>query len=442
MNVLDYISPQYCIGCGICAYSCPSKHLEIRHNSLKQLKADRTKNKCNPKCNLCLKVCPFSDLSENEDQIGNLLYSKVINIKHQQDIGYYLNTYVGYSPTKKDRNSGASGGMTSWILKELLKRKEVDAVALVEKRAQIPYFKYTICNDYQKVSSYSRSAYYTNNIDTILTKIYDDKRIQNIAITALPCISKAIRNSILIKHKKDSKIRFIIGLVCGQTKSHNFSSYLAKKHELPILDEIDFRIKKKNRTNGNFGVNLKAKTQIKEITFSSFAKEWSFGLFTPNPCNFCDDIFAETADIALMDAWLPEYKDSDKGENLIVTRSEYFDNLLKKIATIEEIPVQRVLQSQKEVIINKRSFITERLKTAHSNKKYIPQKRDHLFKKAPCYAKAMIRTKYILSSISDELWINSNENYDSFSLKLKKYKILMLIALVINKIGNLYKKKK
>lgn len=442
MNILNYISPQYCIGCGICAYNCPTKHLIIRHNKLNQLKAEATENKCNSKCNLCLKVCPFSDLSKDETQIGELLYKKNTDIKYHPEIGYYLNAFVGYSPVEKDRKSGASGGVTSWLLTELLKRKSVDAIVLIERKAQTPYFQYTICDNYQEISSYSRSAYYTNHIDTVLTEIYNNDKIQNIAITALPCISKAIRNSILSNSKKGEKIKFIIGLVCGQTKSHNFSSYLAKKHELTTLESIDYRVKKENRPNGNYGIVMKEKEREKEITFSSYAKEWSFGLFTPNSCNFCDDIFAETADIVLMDAWLPEYRESDKGENLIITRSQFLNDLIKEVPTIKEESTQKVIQSQKEVISNKRSFITERLRLARTYEKYTPPQRAYLLKKTPYHAKMMVRLKYNLSSISDELWISSNENYKSFSQKLRKYKILMFIALIINKIGNLYKKRK
>lgn len=38
-------------------------------------------------------------------------------------------------------------------------------------------------------------------------------------------------------------------------------------------------------------------------------------------CDFCDDVFAETADIALGDAWLPEYVQDGNGTNVVVTRN-------------------------------------------------------------------------------------------------------------------------
>lgn len=33
----------------------------------------------------------------------------------------------------------------------------------------------------------------------------------------------------------------------------------------------------------------------------------------PRACNYCDDVFAECADVTCMDAWLPEYSQDHRG---------------------------------------------------------------------------------------------------------------------------------
>ena len=43
---------------------------------------------------------------------------------------------------------------------------------------------------------------------------------------------------------------------------------------------------------------------------------WHYQYFKHNACNFCDDVFGETADITFMDAWLPEYVRDYKGTSL------------------------------------------------------------------------------------------------------------------------------
>ena len=39
---------------------------------------------------------------------------------------------------------------------------------------------------------------------------------------------------------------------------------------------------------------------------------WEYGYFKYKACDFCDDIFAECADITVGDAWLSRYKKDGK----------------------------------------------------------------------------------------------------------------------------------
>ena len=50
--------------------------------------------------------------------------------------------------------------------------------------------------------------------------------------------------------------------------------------------------------------------------------------FKYKACDFCDDVFAETADVVVGDAWIPKYL--TQGNSLVVTRSSLFDSLINK----------------------------------------------------------------------------------------------------------------
>ncbi len=78
---------------------------------------------------------------------------------------------------------------------------------------------------------------------------------------------------------------------------------------------------------------------------------WVTGLFKANACDFCDDVTTELADISLGDAWLEPFNKDGKGTNVIVTRSELADEIIREgmkndELSVEPLSLQRFLSSQ------------------------------------------------------------------------------------------------
>lgn len=438
MNIASYLPSEFCIGCGVCVSVCPTKHLRVGFENNK-LKVKENSNNCVDSCSMCISVCPFSNESYNEDHIAKLLFSdNSIVYQYRKEVGYFIDSYVGHHPNIKDRINGASGGVTTYILSKLFELKLIDAAIVVNKNNGIPYFSYKIIRGIDELHTTCRSGYCAIHVDEVLDELKLDSTINKVVITALPCISKGIRNACKKNKILNTKIKYIIGLVCGQTKSNNFANYLSKKNNIE-LQSIDFRTKKEGRPNSNFGVKLRSETECKEITFSSYAKEWSFRLFTPNACNFCDDIYAETADVVLMDAWLPNYQNRSEGDNLIVTRNKEIDAILKQTDSLARIGINDVIMSQSYVIKQKREIILDNLRFSKSEHKYIPNKRLHLFKSPNFLSSYLNYIKLFFSRNSDNWWIDDNEDYKIFKKRLKSYKIRVFIALILNRISGLIK---
>ena len=49
--------------------------------------------------------------------------------------------------------------------------------------------------------------------------------------------------------------------------------------------------------------------------------DWGAGFFQNPACDWCDDVVAETADIAFGDAWVEPYSSDGRGTNVVVVRS-------------------------------------------------------------------------------------------------------------------------
>lgn len=433
--MVSEIPHDVCVGCGACVGVCPMQHLAIGYDDINLLKVRERDNVCLEKCSICTSVCPFSNGCNNEDSLGRELYGDILGINNRIECGYYLNSYVGFHPNEDKRFNAASGGLTSYVLAHLLDTHQVDAAIVVGRReGDKPYYASTLVRNSEEVYRCTRSAYYAVHVGETLREVIVDKSITSVAIVALPCLCKAIRNACKENAVLRRKVKYVIGLVCGQQKTHNFADYLGKKNGLSTLTSIDFRTKKLERPNGNYGVKLKNKELENEITFSDYSKDWSFKLFTVQACNYCDDIFAECADMVVMDAWLPEYGTSDKGENLVVTRSAELDSVIKSIPGVQEIGIERVLQSQSSVIQNKRSAIVVALSQLKSKQGIKLTKRPELYSPPSIWERVLYRAKYSMSVNSDRIWHETNRNIANFNKKLRGYKLVLYSGLILNKI--------
>lgn len=116
-----------------------------------------------------------------------------------------------------------------------------------------------------------------------------------------------------------------------------------------------------------------------EVFFSKgMGEAWLNRWFTINACNYCDDIFAECADIVCMDAWLPEYWSDPNGHNLVIVRSpKIFQTIIGGIQReqlkLKDISIDDVIRSQNEVIYGKRVLLSYRLNLARKQGKIRPQ---------------------------------------------------------------------
>jgi coenzyme F420-reducing hydrogenase beta subunit len=203
------------------------------------------------------------------------------------------------------------------------------------------------------------------------------------AFIGLPCFVKAIRRL----QQQDSlfreRVKFCIGLVCGHLKSAAFADCFAWQMGIQPgeLKEIDFRVKLPNRSAGDYGVYSKGQSHSDtRPTRELVGSNWGFNFFRNSACDFCDDVFAETADVAVGDAWLPGYEIDGAGNSVIVIRNPAIGDLILNgintnrlnlnVATQEEISL-----SQAGGLRDRREGLGYRLARKVSHKLWHPVKR-------------------------------------------------------------------
>ncbi len=388
-GISDVVSQGYCVGCGACSAQCGADQaVEVKFNSYGLYEPDLSQLTLGGDIEKDLsKVCPFSDFAADEDQLGQELFAASGTLKNPK-LGYARGTYAGYAIKDDLRSSGSSGGMGTWLATRLLRDNLVDAVIHVKAVSSGTgdnLFEYRVSESVEQARQGSKSRYYPITLAQVIEQVKEqDKRY---AFIGIPCFTKAMR--LLEREDELLKSRVVahIGLVCGHLKSRAFAESMAWQMGISPdnLISYDFRKKLDNGKANAYGVEARGIVdgQVKSITSpvrELFGYDWGVGVFKPKSCDFCDDVMAETADITIGDAWLPQYVADDQGTNLVVVRSELFADLLQRgIAEGEvhcdELSAEQAIASQSSGFSHRREGLSYRLWAADQRREWRPQKR-------------------------------------------------------------------
>lgn len=91
-------------------------------------------------------------------------------------------------------------------------------------------------------------------------------------------------------------------------------------------------------------------------------------------------MFAETADVVLGDAWLPEYVQDSYGTNVVVTRNQDIRQLIVNARTegrleMDDLGVEKAVQSQDAGLRHRKRGIVDRLNFETEADRWVPIKR-------------------------------------------------------------------
>ena len=416
--VSEVASKNHCIGCGVCTAICPQSVLQMHiapsgNYEVRQIPG------CDERCDLCLKVCPFYQKDGFEDALNRKIYADLPN--QSGDFAKFLNTYEFYKKDEAQRLSSASGGAGNFIFNALFENGLIDyaicaqsvdsasfsasqSTAMVQGTAEpqstsaeqnfkedasqnleqssdvsqnleqnrdAALFKFAVIKSAGDLERTKKSAYYPLSLDEALKFIAAHDGAY--AISALPCFAKALRLICEKNRRIKSRVKFIIGLVCGQSKSANFARKLANNAfgEEVSLASADFRHKIAGASAMSFGFKFKDVRGREAVDDRSSSAEfyWSSRAFTPLACNRCVDVFAKCADAVLMDAWLSPQVGDFRGSSLVITRDERIDELFKNSGEFCESISPALVQSSQQSVVDTKNEIF--YGTKNPLKKYI-----------------------------------------------------------------------
>lgn len=368
IGVREVIREGFCIGCGTCTVQSPSARIEF--NQFGELVAN-IQGATVDELALMDKACPFSTVAPNESELSNKAFGSENTQGFGHEIGWYTGLYAGHSEVY--RKSGSSGGIVSWALSDLLTTGVVDQVLVVGKSDNDErFFDFKAISDPADLQTTGTSFYYPVSFDKALKHILDNPG--RYAITGVPCFHKALRQLKEFNPLIAERVVVQIGIVCGQMKSAFYLEYLDRKagKNSPLVDAC-FRRKDEHSRADDYlfeGTYKNSSNQLetRSVRNMEIGANWAMGLFKPRACDFCDDVFAETADISVMDAWLDQYIQDGKGTSLVIARTNAAKTLLEngkvtKALHLDNVSERDVIESQLGGLNHRRAGLRYRLLT-------------------------------------------------------------------------------
>ncbi len=335
-----------CVGCGACVFRAPDAGARMMLDRHGELKPTGPEAWMAHRSGEFARLCPFSPSAADETTIAQALYPDAPQIDSM--IGRFESAYVGYAAQGQFRAEGSSGGLVSWVAAELLRTGLVDGVAHVgavdSPGGGEPFFRYRISRSPEEVCRGAKSRYYPVEMSGVLSMI---RAVPGrYAVVGVPCFIKAIQ----LLRREDPVLRervaFTLGLFCGHMKSARMVESFAYQAGVRLEDvrQLDFRVKDPQRPANWYTVEftLRDGRTLRHDWFHLAEGDWGSGFFQNAACNFCDDVVAETADIAFGDAWVEPCSSDGRGTNVMVVRSARLRELIDRAVAEERLRLEHV----------------------------------------------------------------------------------------------------
>lgn len=400
-----------CVGCGACTVITGGE-IPVALNAYGIWQASPGAASA-PAQEMGSRVCPFADESPDESVLSAEYFG---DLALDSRVGRYLGAFAAQVNDDEYLLGSSSGGLTSWILTQLLERDLVDGVVHVGAGRGEGLFSYVVSYTPEELVARRKSIYYSTTLTDALLSIRGDAK--RYALVGVPCFITAGRHLTNEDEVLRSQLRFFVGLVCGHLKSAAFAQLLA--WQLGIAPEelatVDFRVKNPNRNAGSYDFEAISRSGERRLapTRSLLGGNWGLGFFQLEACNYCDDVFAETADIVLGDAWLPEFVNDWRGHNVVVTRHPVLAQIVDDgvaSGAIGRYPLgpNRVAESQSGNFRHRRQGLALRLFDDRDAGRWTPRKRVSPSSDIPHRRQQVVRARRELSRESHELFRASVE---------------------------------
>lgn len=382
-SINDVVKGGFCVGCGGCA-SLAESGREMQLNDLGLYQPEVTdRDRAEISDQAARTICPFLGEGPHEDELASRFGGP--DAQPDRKLGWYRGLHAGYATSGNWRQNGSSGGLTSWILSELLSAGLVDGIIQVRENLtdrSRPGFEFCISRTQADLSASAKTRYYPIELSQVVKLVRETPG--RYAFVGVPCFNKTLQRIARQDEIVGERLKFFVAIICGHLKSSRFGESLAWQLGVKPgeAQAINFRHKIAGRPANGYGfsaTNELGETRVAPM--STFAgHDWGLGMFRLKACDYCDDVVGETADVSFGDAWLPKFSADSDGTNIVIVRNPIIEKILQEGAkggaiALEPLSAADMVKSQDASYRHRRDGLAYRLYLDDRAKRLRPLKR-------------------------------------------------------------------
>jgi len=422
--ITEIVAKDLCSSCGVCAGFCPSSALSMKLRENGNLVPHVDAERCRVKCHLCLDICPFSNGVHNPRKINVELFNGASKSKHNEDIGWYTRSVVGFRGGGGLRMASSSGGLVTWCLEIFLKKELVTRVAVVRlaQNHDNGFFEFYAASSVDELRASSGSIYHPVEISGIIKEIQSNEQ-ERWAIVGVPCLCAAIRNSPRLR----KRVPFVLGMACGMYQNTFYTEILLSQSgvDREHIENIEYRRKSGGGTPSDYRFRgTDNRGPGREIPYHGLPFYLGIhAFFRLNACNFCMDVFAEAADACFMDAWLPVYRQETKGTSLVVLRNSELSELFYQGQSVGELHLEEI--DPKEVVLSQRGHVRRKRELIYMRRE-VQVPKDAILIKPTIMEKVNWWLEKRTQTRSKRAWAEYGRKYGRFTFWLALSDVLLM----------------
>lgn len=320
-NLGDVVDWRLCLGCGACAYVCPSKKIELVDVPDEGIRPKLSGSDCGT-CTDCLDVCPAVgiDLTEAARRPDILKESF-------EAFGPILEIWEGHAADPEIRFKGSSGGALTALSLHGLTGERMAGVLHIGQNPLDPARNSTrLSRSREELMVCTGSRYAPASVCDRLDLV--ESADAPCVVIGQPSEISALAKVIVKKPALACKVGLTMSFFCAGSPATQGTLELMERYKVKP-DELEYMRYRGFGWPGFF--TTRKKTEAEPTEHLAYRNTWAFlQKYRPYATHLFPDGSGEDADISCGDPWYRPVEQGEHGSSLIVVRTERGRRFLKR----------------------------------------------------------------------------------------------------------------
>lgn len=318
-----------CARCGSCVAACPAGVLSIRDPLGDCLPA--AGEGCTA-CGMCLAACPGDQMLF--EPFERELFGGAAADAH---LGSFRTIRLAHAADPAVRRAGASGGVVTALLLDLLARGETRGAVVFGPHVREPWRGTgRIARTREDILAAAQSRYHLSPLNEALAG--RGVGAEPLAYVGLPCQVHGLRRLARAGWKGAAGLDPVIGIYCGNNLYYGATRAILRKLGIRGLEEIAYLAYREGKWPGSFLVRARdgRERSIPKLHFNQ-----AIPFYVNRRCLFCVDLANELADVSVGDGWARE-GEGGEGWSIVIARSERGERLVERAIAGGALAAERI----------------------------------------------------------------------------------------------------